>query len=321
MGKIFVTLHPVLVTEGEIINTLQKSGHEIVFNTIGRKLKPQEIEEKASDCSVIIAGTEDLTLVVQKSPQLRLICRVGVGLDSVPLQLCREKDIKVTFTPDAVTYPVAELTVGLMIDLLRHLTFMDKDIRAGNWVRPQGRSIMGSTIGVVGAGRIGSKVVALIRNFEPREILVYDPIIKADAIQKLSSPKVPVKKADFNEALSMADVITLHLPKTAETANMFDKEVFRKMKPNSVLINTSRGGIINETDLFEALENNLIAGAALDVFESEPYSGPLTKQGRAVLTQHVGTLTEQCRYQMETEALENALRFFSGKQLQNEVSR
>lgn len=321
MSKIFISTFPFSSFDKTPIRLLGKGGISFAANPMGRKLKASELAEMAKDCVSLIAGTEDVSLLIETSGSLKHISRVGIGLDSVPLAKCKEKGIKVSYTPDAVTMAVVELTIGLMIDCMRYVTFSDKEIRNGGWSRNMGLRIGESVIGLVGFGRIGSNVARILSGFKPREILLCDLKDKSENLN--GDPflnNVKIRQVDLDTLLKNSDLVSLHIPLSNKTKNLIDKDKLRVMKDGAYLVNTARGGIVNEEDLFIALKEKKLSSAAIDVFEEEPYKGNLMKLENVILTQHMGSCSFDCRSQMEIRATEDAIRFVRGERLQNEVS-
>ena len=313
--RIFVSTFPFARNNTLPLEHLKKSGFEICLNSTGRKISGKELYEHASDCDGIIAGTEDLSELIAKNPKLRIISRVGVGLDSVPLSICKEKNITVSYTPDAVSFAVAELTLGFMIGLCRHLQKADVDLRSGGWNRFQGKGLNESVIGIVGFGRIGKLVASMLGPFSPIKILVSD-LKKID----LSPYKhLNIEQVDNSRIFTDCDILTLHIPGSKSNQDFINKTIIEKMKSTAYLINTARGGLVNENDLFDALGSNKLQGAALDVFAEEPYKGNLKTLKNIVLTQHMGSCSDQARLGMELEAAEDIVRFFKGETLRNMV--
>lgn len=319
MVKIFISTYPFCRSDNSPMDVLVNAGHKVIINPYQRKLKPEEVAELALDCDGIVAGTEELRLLVEKSNTLKIIARVGVGLDSVPLDLCRKKGIKVAFTPDAVTPAAAELTLGLILDVFRKISEADRELRVGGWSRPYGRRIGASTVGIIGFGRIGFSVARLLTSFNPVEILVHDILdcsAKVNTIHKLGVKVRQVKKEDV---LENSDLVTLHVPRDESTIGMISSKEFSFMKNTAYLVNAARGGVVDEKDLYSALVDKQIAGAAMDVFNEEPYKGQLLSLNNVVLTQHMGSCSDDCRADMEREACEDIARYFSGEALRSEV--
>lgn len=335
MANVFVSTFPFCRTSSYALDILKKNGHTVTINPLGRKMKPKEVAEFAQEHDTLIAGTEDLLPLVEKSSSLKLISRVGVGLDSVPLDLCKEKEIAVTYTPDAVSPAVSELAIGLMIDLFRQVGSSDRELRSGGWSRPYGIRIGTSKIGILGCGRIGTRFAYHLLGFAPSEILICDLEDKSDFIDELKKyadnlhhsqikfsknwNATQIRQVSHKELYREADCISVHIPLNDTNRNLITSQEIKQMKPSSYLINTARAGIINEEDIYQCLLNGNIAGAAIDVFEEEPYHGPLTKQENVILTQHMGSCSIDCREDMEREASDNVVGFFRGEQLEARV--
>ncbi|MCW7472009.1 phosphoglycerate dehydrogenase [Leptospira levettii] len=326
--KVFVSTFPFCRTSPVALDLLVSNGFTVTVNPLGRKMKPNEVAEAAKNFDTLIAGTEELTPLIESTNILKFVSRVGVGLDSVPLEICKEKGISVAYTPDAVSPAVSELAVSLIVDTMRRVTYADREIRNGEWTRPYGERIGGSTIGILGFGRIGKRVASHLLGYMPKEILVCDLIDQTESIRVLNEVSSNLhqvncklgknwghstsKQVDLNSLLEMSDAITIHVPLTAETKNLINFKNMSLMKSSSVLINTARGGIVNENDLYKVLKENLISAAAMDVFEEEPYKGPLRDLENVILTQHMGSCSNDCREDMEREAAENVVGFFGG---------
>lgn len=319
MHNIFISTVPFGESDPKPLELLRETGWEINLNPLGRRLKPKEVAELALDSDGLIAGTEDLSILIQKTKQLKVISRVGIGLDSVPLAECKEKGITVTYTPDAVTMAVAELTVGIMISLSRNTHSADREIRRGEWKRRQGKRIGKSVIGIIGLGRIGTNVARLLGPFQPREIIINDIKDKSEEIELLKDNGLNIRQVEKHRIYRDSDIVTLHVPLSLQTRNLINQEELRLFKKDAYLINLARGGIINEADLYKVLQKNGIRGAALDCYEEEPYCGPLAELENVLLTQHMGSCSFDCRANMEIEATQDLIRFFQEKPLTNEV--
>lgn len=311
MPKALITTVPFADKNRLPIELLEGAGIEYLINPIGRKLKEDELAEMVTDFDVLIAGTEPITeRVMSRASKLKLISRVGIGLDSVDLLAAERRGIQVSYTPDAPAPAVAELTIGLMLTLLRHVHVANSQMHQGLWHRYFGRRIPEITIGMVGAGRIGGRVLRRLAAFGTPRILVNDLNPDPHVADQLKLEWVD-KEAIYREA----DLISLHVPLTVQTKNMVRYEQLKTMKPDAIVINTSRGGIINEQDLAKILSEGHLSGAAVDVFEQEPYAGELAKIERCLLTSHMGSMSVDCRTKMEIEATEEAVRFLTGKTL------
>jgi D-3-phosphoglycerate dehydrogenase len=257
---------------------------------------------------------------LDKTKNIKIISRVGIGLDSVPLKRCKEMGIAVAYTPDAVTAAVVEVTIGAMIDICRFVSKTDRDIRAGLWNRLIGKRIGQSRIGIIGMGRIGTGVIRHLPGFNPVQILVNDIKDKTSEIKEMQNKyNLNIKLAEKIEIYKNCDIISLHIPLSGSTKNLINLETLKQFKKDSYLLNYSRGEIVNEDDLLVALKKGTLKAAAIDVFENEPYTGPLRDLDNILLTPHLGSCSEDCRIQMELQATENIIHFFNGNNLANIV--
>lgn len=312
MAKVLITTVPFGDKNDLPIRQLEAAGIEYLINPLGRKLKEHELAEMVGDFEVLIAGTEVISeKVMANAPRLKMISRVGIGLDSVDLLAAERRGISVSYTPDAPAPAVAELTIGLMFSLIRSIHVASAQMHRGVWHRYFGRRIPDLTIGVVGAGRIGGRVLQHLASLGAGRLLVSD--INPEACQL--PPSLPVEWVDKDVVFREADIVSLHVPLTAQTKNMVRREHLLQMKPDAMIINTARGGIINEDDLADVLESGHLSGAAVDVFCEEPYKGRLASIERCVLTSHMGSMSIDCRTRMEIEATEEAIRFLTGTPL------
>jgi len=251
----------------------------------------------------MIAGTEKITEnVIKNAASLKVISRVGIGLDNIDLTAAKKYGVSVYNTPDAPTQAVAELTLALILSLYRGVGEADRNIRAGMWEPFMGRLLSGKTLGIVGLGRIGKKVAALAKAFEV-SIVAAEPTPD----YKFAS-EYGIKLKSLKEVLKESDIITLHVPLSKETCHMIGEAEFALMKKDSIIINTSRGGLINEDALIMALKSGHLSGAALDTFEKEPYDGPLKNFNNVILTPHIGSYAKEARIKMENEAVKNLIK-------------
>ncbi len=312
--KLFVSTHPFSTTSKEPMRLLNYNEFDVRLNPLQHKITTQELANELGDAEVLIAGTEKITEEVYKNaPNLKLISRVGIGLDGIDFELCKKYGVRVAYTPDAPTLAVAELCVGMILDLGRKITETDKKIRQGIWNRHMGTLLYGKTIGIFGMGRIGKSLVHLLSPFNVK-FLVHDTAPDL-ALGRLHQVKFTTKA----EVLKYSDIISVNLPLKQDTYDYITSKEFDLMQPHATLINTARGGIVNEDDLYTALKNNIIAGAAVDVFEEEPYTGTLCELDNCLLTCHMGASTIDSRTDMEVQAVEEAIRYKLGKPLKNEV--
>lgn len=306
--KVFVSTAPFGARNQLPVELLQSAKLSTTLNPLGRRLTEAELVEHARESEILIAGTEQISSSVMDSiPHLKLIARVGIGTDGVDLNAARERNILVTYTPEAPAPAVAELTIGLLVSLLRGVHTTNLSMHERRWERHQGKRIAESTIGVIGAGRIGSRVIRRLSAFGSPRVLVNDLEVKSDITSELK-----LEWVDKETVLSESDVVTLHVPLTSLTREMISAHQLDLMRQGAYLINTSRGGIVDEDAVGDALRSGHLAGAAIDVFENEPYSGALCDEPNALLTCHMGSMSEDCRARMELEAAEEAVRFARG---------
>ena len=197
---------------------------------------------------------------------------------------------------------VAELTLGLMLDVIRSISNHTQNIKSGKWNKQMGSLMQGKTLGIIGLGKIGKALIKLVQGFD-FTVLAYDQF-EDEEFQK----EYNVKYSTLVTVLKESDIVSLNINLTDQTRNLIDKARLKLMKPDSILVNTSRGEIVDEVALYNALKNGKLAGAALDVFQQEPYSGPLTELDNVVLTPHIGSYAKEIRVQMEIEAAQNLVK-------------
>ncbi len=254
------------------------------------------------DADVIAAGTD-----------LRVIANVAVGYDNIDVAAARSRGIVVTNTPDVLTEAVAECTWGLILAAARRIAEGDRLVRRGEWTGwaldfMLGTELGGKQLGVVGMGRIGRAVAARAPAFRMR-VAYTDPSDRA-----VGGLGVSATRLSFDELLVTSDVVTLHVPLTAQTRHLIDRRALARMKRSAILVNTSRGPVVDEAALVWALEERLIAGAALDVYEEEPVVHPrLRELEHVVLAPHLGSATRETRTAMAELAVENVLAVLAGK--------
>ena len=285
------------------IELLKGKGIEPILNPLGKKLNEQEILDLLDDSVGIIAGTENITeKIISHSNNLKVISRYGIGLDNIDLKATSQRNILVFNTPETPKIAVAELTLSLILNLLKKIINVDKTTKDGLWKPELGNLLSGKTIGIIGLGRIGKQLVEYLLPFNLK-ILVYE--INPDK-EFISNHKIDLVSLDL--LISKSDVITLHIPLTKQTKHIMNEKKLAKMKKNAILINTARGGLIDEEALYKFLKERKIAGAAIDVFEKEPNTGKLKELDNVILTPHIGTYTAETRKHMEIEAAENLIR-------------
>jgi len=315
MYKALITTVPFGDKNTYPLDLLDDNNIEYLINPLNKKLTEDELVSLVSDFDVIIAGTEQISdKVMEKASNLKMISRVGIGLDSVNLLAAKKRNIQVSYTPDAPAPAVAELTIGMMLMLLRSVHVSNSQMHSGEWYRFFGRRLSEVTIGIIGVGRIGQGVLEHLKGFGSPKILVNDISVKDDISNRFN-----VEWSSKEEIYKQSDIVSLHLPLTGKTKNMIKRDHLFSMKKDAIIINTSRGGIINESDLYKVMQSGHLSGAAIDVFDNEPYSGDLKRIERCLLTAHMGSMSVDCRSRMEIEATEEAVRFLTGKPLRGLV--
>jgi len=312
--RILLATYPFGATGRKPLQLLEQTGWELVFNPYHRRLRAHDVMDLVQNIDGVVAGTEPYNSeTLRNANRLQVISRVGIGLDGVDLRYCRDNNIRVTYTPDAPSQAVAELTVANILNLLRHIHQSDRSVRAGAWNRLMGRLVQETAIGVIGVGRIGSRVIRLLEPFHPT-------ILANDTDPNVYGKPMPSTKwCPTEDIMRMADIITLHIPMSTENYHFVDRSLIGQMKTGAFLINTSRGPIVDTRALIDALLQNHLGGAALDVYENEPYEGLLTELDNVVLTAHIAASARQSRYLMELGAAEDCIRVLNGEQPNNDA--
>ena len=303
MKKIFISTTSFAGFSKEPLELLEKNNLQIGLNTEGRKLALDEISIILRKYDAVIAGTELYTKeVLEQLPNLKVISRLGVGMDNIDINVAKQKGIKVYKTQTTPALAVAELVLGFMLDLARKISYQNNILKSNIWKKEMGNLLHGKTLGIIGLGVIGKELVKLVKGFD-FNILAFD-LYQDEKFAKEHG----VSYCNLDTLLSESDIISIHLNLTDETNQLMNTEQISKMKPGSILINASRGEMINEEALYKALKEKKILGAGLDVFNDEPYSGALTELENVILTPHIGSYAKELRIQMEIEAVENLIR-------------
>ena len=303
MKKVFISTSSFSEFSKVPLELLEDNNIQFVFNNKGRKLSLEETSSILKKYDAVIAGTETYNKeILQKLPYLKVISRLGVGIDNIDLINAKQKGIKIYKTQTTPAPAVAELVLGLMLDLARKISHQNNTLKSGTWKKEMGNLLQGKTLGIVGLGTIGKTLVKLVKGFN-FNILAFD--LYQD---ELFAKNFGVNYCNLDTLLGKSDIVSIHLNLTNETNQLMDATKIRKMKPDSILINASRGEMIDEKMLYAALKEKRIMGAGLDVFNNEPYSGPLTGLDNVILTPHIGSYAKELRIQMEIEAVENLIR-------------
>ncbi len=302
MTKVFISTSTFGEYDRSPLDALRGGGFEPVMNPYGRTLKEHEIKSLAKDAAGLIAGTERLDgPLLCAMPGLRIISRCGAGLDNIDLDAASRLGVAVFNTPSGPTLAVAELTVALLLNLARRVGEMDRDIRRGVWRKSAGSLLNRKKVGIIGFGRIGRKVAALLLPFGA-ELRYFDPC-RAESV-------FGCRPSGLDEILPWADAVTIHASYGPSCKAILGARELAIMKEGAIIVNTSRGGAVDEAVLYEALRSGRLSGAALDVFKEEPYNGPLAGLPNVILTPHIGSYAREARSEMEMEAVSNLLRGF-----------
>lgn len=304
--KVLIALQTFCEYNQEPLKLLQNAGIETVLNRSGHRLKQEEIIKLGNDCEGIIAGVEPYDKsVLDNLFKLKCISRCGVGIDNIDLGVAREKRITILNTPDIVVQPVAEMTIAMIFDLLRLLTPHTNLLKTGVWKKRVGHLLSGRKVGIMGLGRIGKKVAQML-------VSLRADVYSSDLMPDLEWAKENnVKILSTSELLGIVDILSLHVSVLKDNTFFLGKSEISQLKKGAIIINTSRGQIIDEDALYEALRSGHLGGAGLDVFQNEPYTGRLCELENVVLTPHISTLTEESRAEMEKQAVLNILIFFN----------
>ncbi|HEY0673426.1 MAG TPA: phosphoglycerate dehydrogenase [Longimicrobiales bacterium] len=284
------------------LQPLQQDGRFTLIEKPG--LKGEELARaiEGVDAVVVRSGTRITRESLKYASQLKVIGRAGVGVDNIDVEAATELGVAVLNAPSGNTISAAELTLALLLALVRKLPAADRSMRAGEWDRKSfsGIELYGKTLGLVGAGRIGSEVARRARAFG-MHVVAYDPYLTAERAAALD-----IEQGTLPEVLQRADVVSFHVPLTEATANLIGARELELLKPSAFLVNAARGGVINETALHEALSKKRIAGAAFDVFEQEPLpaDNPLRSLPNVVLTPHLGAATAEAQQNVAIEIAE-----------------
>lgn len=296
-NQIIVTTSSFAALDPAPLEIISNNGFNVTLNPYGKALTTSEVIELCRDSVGMIAGTEPLNdAFMDACPNLRVISRCGTGIDNVDMDAARNRGIMVFNTPDAPTLAVAELTVGLILDMLRRISQQDAEIRQGNWKKQMGFQLTGKRVGFIGFGRIAEKVAELIAPFSCQTAF--------SDITEVSNAN-NINKMELNDLLPWADIISIHA--SAKNPIIGSREL-ALMRTGSWLVNTARGRAVDEKSLLDALNNGILAGAALDVFAQEPYQGALCSLKNVVLTPHIGSYARESRILMEMESSKNLLK-------------
>ena len=304
-----------------IIQPIDKSGIEILENHPDYNFEIidgtdlEEIKKKTIECDGISIRTAKLPAeVIRGAKNLKVISRHGVGYDNIDLEAAKEKNITISITATANAVAVAEHVMFMLLNISKRKDMYDKTVKSGRFndrnKLPKTIELWNKNILIMGFGRIGKSLIKRCIGFE-MNVYVYDPFVSKEEIESLGGKKIE----DLKEGVKKMDALTLHMPLNEKTKNIINYEVLKIMKKNCIIINASRGGIINESDLNKSLNENKIFGAGLDVFDTEPpdNDNPLLKNDKTFLSPHTAAFTEECMVRMGKETIQNIIDFFDKK--------
>jgi phosphoglycerate dehydrogenase-like enzyme len=280
--------------------TLSQRYEHVVFNDAGKTLAGAELVEFLKNYEMAILGLERMdATILNQLPNLKVISRFGVGLDTLDLAAMQELGIKLAYTAGANKRAVAELVIAFAITMLRNLPAANQEVRNGVWKQHKGRQLSNCKVGIIGLGAVGKDLVTMLNAFGC-EIVVYDTVENKEFCHDNN-----LKQVDLETLLKKSDVVTLHIPHTKDTHFIIDEERLSLMKANAILINTARGGLVDENALKTALINNKLAGAAFDVFATEPPQDlELLTLSNFFATPHIGGTTQESILAMGLAAIE-----------------
>ena len=304
-----------------IIQPIDKSGIEILENRPDYNFEIidgtdlEQIKEKIVKCDGISIRTAKLPAdVIRSAKNLKIISRHGVGYDNIDLEAAKEKNVTISITATANAVAVAEHVMFMLLNISKRKDMYDKTVKSGRFndrnKLPKTIELWNKNILIMGFGRIGKSLIKRCIGFE-MNVYVYDPFVSKEEIESLGGKKIE----DLKEGVKKMDALTLHMPLNEKTKNLINYDVLKNMKKNCIIINASRGGIINENDLNKSLNENKIFGAGLDVFDTEPpdNDNPLLKNDKTFLSPHTAAFTEECMVRMGKETIQNIIDFFDKK--------
>jgi D-3-phosphoglycerate dehydrogenase len=285
-----------------------KGKHDVDVKELGRDELLEAIGEY--EALIVRSRTKVPKEVIDRGAKLKVVAMAGIGVDHIDVAHATTKNIAVVNAPAGSTYSVAELAIGLIIALSRLVSKADSSMKAGLWEKKKlkGAELHGKTLGLIGIGRIGREVAERAKCFGMK-LLAYDPYVPSDQMTEIG-----VQPAELEELLANSDYVSVHAAFTPETKGLVNLERMKKMKSAAYIVNTARGGIIDEKDLYDALKENVIAGAALDVFAEEPLKdSPLARLDNIILTPHIGANTREAQKKAGVTVAEDVLRVLAGE--------
>ncbi len=301
----------------DAVEWLTQAGVEVVPSPVDRPLQEDELAALLGEVDGVVVGVDRIgrRALAAGRPRLRVVARNGIGVDTVDVAAATELGVVVTNAPSVNADSVADFTFALLLALVRRVVEADRAVREGRWPRLVGVELRDRCLGLLGFGRIGQRVAERARGFGMRTV-AYDPVPDLAAAERLG-----VRLVSFPEVLAQADFLSLHLPLTPQTRHLLGEEELRCMKPGSFLVNTARGGVVDEAALARALQEGWIAGAACDVFDEEPpRTSPLLQAPNVLLSPHMASHTREAIARASRVAAENVLAVLQGGRPPNAVN-
>ncbi|WP_042163180.1 phosphoglycerate dehydrogenase [Paenibacillus gorillae] len=311
MPKVLITPKSFANYKASVYPLIIEQGYDIIENNLGRTMTEAEIVEQAREGVVgIIIGVDPLPAeVLEQCKDLRAVSKYGMGMDNIDQDKAKELGIQLRNAAGSNHISVAEHAIGLLFALARNIPHIVAAVKQGYWERSMGIELTGKTIGVIGGGQIGREVALRAKGIGMKPV-IYDPFLRDESFLEASGIG---RMHDLNQLLELSDVVSLHLPYTPQTKHLINGETLARMKPSALLINTSRGELVDEDALYAALTSGGIAGAAQDVFSVEPPEAahPLLQLDRFLLTSHTGAFTKEAVARMATLSTQNLLDMLS----------
>lgn len=288
-----------------LVYALKQKFPNAVLNGKGVRLNGDSLIQYFMGAEAVIVGLEIISdEILKKLPDLKMIAKFGVGLDNIDLEACKRHGITVGWTGGVNKRAVSEMVVGFMLMLSRNLFLTSNQLKIGHWNKNGGVNLSGKTIGIIGLGNIGRDLVHLLSPFDCK--IIVNDIVDISLFAREQNLTIVSK----DELIQESDIISIHTPFSRQIHHLFDLETFKKMKPSAILINTARGGIVNESDLKIALKEKIISGAALDVFNSEPPSDlELLGLPNLITTPHIGGNSDEAVLAMGQAAIEHLVKY------------
>ena len=301
-----VATSPSFSKNKKLKNKVYKYFPDAQLNLEGIKFSKQDLVEFIQNAEAIIVGLDEISVdVINKCPNLKIIAKYGVGLDNIDIEECKKKNIKIGWTGGVNKLSVAEMALGFMLMFARNLFISSNELKDGKWNKSAGFQLSGKTVGIIGLGHTGKELVRLLKPFDC-QILANDVVDQTDYYSQNN-----IQEVSKDEIFKVSDFVTINTPFNDFTNNMVDIKVLKKMKDSAYIINIARGGIINEHDLKYALENNIIAGAALDAYLDEPPTNQeFLRLPNLICTPHIGGNAKEAIEQMGMSAINHLKEFY-----------